>query len=36
VGIYSTAALTDAETQELRLEDNAEALSLALALVEKD
>jgi hypothetical protein len=34
--ICSTAALTDAEAQELRLEDNAEALSLTLALAEKD
>jgi hypothetical protein len=34
--IYSTAALTNAEEEELRLEDNAEALSLMLALAEKD
>jgi hypothetical protein len=34
--IYSAAALTNAEVQELRLEDNAEALSLTLALPEKD
>ncbi len=34
--IYSTAALTDAETQELWLEDSGEALSLTLALAEKD
>jgi hypothetical protein len=34
--IYSTAALTNAEAQELRLEDNAEALSLTFALAETD
>jgi hypothetical protein len=32
---YSTRALTNAEAQELRLEDNAEALSHTVALAEK-
>jgi hypothetical protein len=33
---YSTRALTNAEARELRLEDNAEALSLTLALAGND